>query len=105
MAFPYVLSPEDAHRVVKRLSGLGVEHIYSGIEDKWPVFQQFLSSFNLKANEICYMGDDLPDLQILQKVGSPLVRPMPYRKFGRDRLHFAARWRCRLCAGCVLEKC
>lgn len=55
--------------VVKRLSGLGIEHIYSGIEDKWPVFQQFLQHFNLKANEICYMGDDLPDLQILRKVG------------------------------------
>lgn len=54
---------------IKRLSGLGIEHIYSGVEDKWPVFQQFLSAFNLKANEICYMGDDLPDLQILQKVG------------------------------------
>lgn len=55
--------------VIKRLSGLGIEHIYSGVEDKWPIFQQFLRHFNLKANEICYMGDDLPDLQILQKVG------------------------------------
>ncbi len=55
--------------VIKRLSGLGVEHIYSGIEDKWPVFVQFLQTFGLKAAEICYMGDDLPDLQILRKVG------------------------------------
>lgn len=55
--------------VIKRLAGLGVEHIYSGVEDKWPVFQQFLQTFGLKAPEICYMGDDLPDLQILRKVG------------------------------------
>lgn len=55
--------------VIKRLAGLGIEHVYSGVEDKWPVFQQFLRTFNLKASEICYMGDDLPDLQILQKVG------------------------------------
>ncbi|MCB0535264.1 MAG: HAD-IIIA family hydrolase [Lewinellaceae bacterium] len=55
--------------VIKRLSGLGIEHIYSGVEDKWPVFTQFLSTFGLKASEICYMGDDLPDLQILHKVG------------------------------------
>lgn len=54
--------------VVKRLAGLGVEHIYSGVEDKWPVFQQFLQTFGLKASEICYMGDDLPDLPILRKV-------------------------------------
>ncbi len=55
--------------VVKRLSGLGIEHIYSGVQDKWPVFTQFLSTYGLKASEICYMGDDLPDLQILHKVG------------------------------------
>ncbi len=55
--------------VIKRLSGLGIEHIYSGVEEKWPVFQQFLHTFGLKATEICYMGDDLPDLEILRKVG------------------------------------
>lgn len=55
--------------VIKRLSGIGIEHIYSGIEDKWPVYVQFLQAFGLKATEICYMGDDLPDLQILRKVG------------------------------------
>lgn len=55
--------------VVKRLAGLGVEHIYTNVEDKWPVFLQFLQTHNLKASEICYMGDDLPDLQILRKVG------------------------------------
>lgn len=55
--------------VVKRLAGLGVEHIYTNVEDKWPVFLQFLQTHGLKASEICYMGDDLPDLQILRKVG------------------------------------
>ncbi|MBK8922976.1 MAG: HAD-IIIA family hydrolase [Saprospirales bacterium] len=55
--------------VIKRLAGLGIEHIYTGVEDKWPVFLQFLQLTNLQASEICYMGDDLPDLHILQKVG------------------------------------
>lgn len=55
--------------VIKRLAGLGIEQIYSGIDDKWPAFLQFLQAFGLKANEVCYMGDDLPDLQIMRKVG------------------------------------
>ena len=55
--------------VFKRLAGLGIEHIYSGVEDKWPIFLQFLDTHQLKAQEICYMGDDLPDIQILHKVG------------------------------------
>ncbi len=64
-----VITGGRSQGVVKRLSGLGVEHIYSGVEDKWPVFTQFLQLFGLKPNQICYMGDDLPDLQILRKVG------------------------------------
>ena len=64
-----IITGGRSHGVIKRLSGLGIEHIYSGVEDKWPVFQQFLSSYRLKASEICYMGDDLPDIQILRKVG------------------------------------
>lgn len=55
--------------VIKRLAGLGIEHIYSGIEEKWPVFLQFLEANRLKAQDICYMGDDLPDIHILHKVG------------------------------------
>ena len=55
--------------VVKRLAGLGVEHIYSGVEDKWPVLLQFMQVQGLKPNDICYMGDDLPDLSVLRKVG------------------------------------
>lgn len=68
--FPFcIITGGRSQGTIKRLAGLGIEHIYSGVEDKWPVFQHFLRTFNLKASEICYMGDDLPDLQILQKVG------------------------------------
>jgi 3-deoxy-D-manno-octulosonate 8-phosphate phosphatase (KDO 8-P phosphatase) len=55
--------------VSSRLSALGVEHIYSGIHDKWPVLQQFMQMHQLQAHELCYMGDDMLDLPILRRVG------------------------------------
>jgi 3-deoxy-D-manno-octulosonate 8-phosphate phosphatase (KDO 8-P phosphatase) len=57
--------------VVKRLQTLGVQQIYSGQSDKLPVFQQFIREFRLSNLEVCYMGDDLPDLPPMRKAGLP----------------------------------
>lgn len=54
--------------VKKRLTDLGVEEYYSGIGEKLPAFQSFLQRTVKKALEVCYMGDDLPDLPVLRKV-------------------------------------
>lgn len=57
--------------VVERFRKLGVSEIYTNIQDKYPVFRQFLEQQGLTAADVCYMGDDLPDLPILRKVGLP----------------------------------
>lgn len=57
--------------VIKRLNILGVQQIYTGKHDKLPVFEQFIREFRLSPIEVCYMGDDLPDLPVLRKVGFP----------------------------------
>ncbi len=54
--------------VKKRFTELGVAEYYSGIQEKWPAFQSFLQRSDLLVSEICYMGDDLPDLPVLRKV-------------------------------------
>lgn len=54
--------------VKKRFVDLGVEEYYSGIQDKWTAFQAFLQRSDLLVSEVCYMGDDLPDLPVLRKV-------------------------------------
>jgi 3-deoxy-D-manno-octulosonate 8-phosphate phosphatase (KDO 8-P phosphatase) len=55
--------------VKKRLTDLGVEEYYSGISDKWPAFQSFLQRTGLNALQVCYMGDDVPDVPVLRRVG------------------------------------
>jgi 3-deoxy-D-manno-octulosonate 8-phosphate phosphatase (KDO 8-P phosphatase) len=52
----------------KRFTDLGIEEYYSGIHDKWEAFQSFLRRTDTLVSEICYMGDDLPDLPVLRKV-------------------------------------
>lgn len=55
--------------VKKRLCDLGIEEYYSGIAEKLPAFQSFLQRTGKQALETAYMGDDLPDLPVLRKVG------------------------------------
>ena len=54
-----------------RLQNLGVEDIYLGIRDKIEAYEEFISIYELKEEEILYMGDDLPDLPVMEKVGLP----------------------------------
>lgn len=53
----------------KRLHFLGVKHIFMGIEDKVACFNQFISDFNLQKEEVLYMGDDIPDYEVMQLAG------------------------------------
>jgi 3-deoxy-D-manno-octulosonate 8-phosphate phosphatase (KDO 8-P phosphatase) len=55
--------------VIKRLQGLGIKDIFSGIEDKLPIYRNYLKENKLSSDTILYMGDDLPDLDIMRYVG------------------------------------
>ena len=55
--------------VEARLKYLGLTDIYSDVRDKWDAYQDLLFGYNLKPEEILYMGDDVPDLQVMKDVG------------------------------------
>lgn len=55
--------------VIKRLQGLGIKDIFSGIEDKLPIYRNYLKTNNLNSDTVLYMGDDIPDLDIMRYVG------------------------------------
>ena len=56
----------------KRYEGLGVEDIYIGCSVKIETYETFLHIYGLTDKEIMYMGDDIPDLEIMRRVGCPV---------------------------------
>lgn len=52
-----------------RLQELGMTHIYLGAWDKLEAYKDLLAVAGLSGEEVLYMGDDLPDLEIMQRVG------------------------------------
>ncbi len=55
--------------ISKRMALLGVVHVFLGQEDKSIAFQQLLDKLSLDPSEVAYVGDDLPDLPVMQRVG------------------------------------
>jgi 3-deoxy-D-manno-octulosonate 8-phosphate phosphatase (KDO 8-P phosphatase) len=54
--------------VKKRMTQyLGIAEYYSGVKDKLVAFQSFMQRTGVQFTEICYMGDDLPDLPPLRR--------------------------------------
>ncbi len=55
--------------VANRMSALNVKHIVQGQEDKLPALIELSKQLGLSANEIAYIGDDIPDLACILHVG------------------------------------
>ncbi len=55
-----------------RYEGLGVEDIYMGCAVKIETYDEFLKKYGLTDEEGMYMGDDIPDLEIMRRVGCPV---------------------------------
>ena len=52
-----------------RMDELGVTHVILGTGDKVAAFDTLISSLGIAASECAYVGDDIPDLPLLDKVG------------------------------------
>lgn len=66
-----VISGAAASPVVDRLSKLGITDIYMGVGDKWTFLRQYLNTAAISAAEVLFMGDDMPDYEVMTKVGLP----------------------------------
>lgn len=65
----FVISGGISEESKKRLEYLGIKEIHIGIEDKTKFVADLLKNKKLKWEEVLYMGDDLPDLPLMNKVG------------------------------------
>jgi 3-deoxy-D-manno-octulosonate 8-phosphate phosphatase (KDO 8-P phosphatase) len=57
--------------VRKRFTGLGIHDVYMSASNKWDSFDELKITYDLKNEEIVYMGDDIPDYEIMSKIGLP----------------------------------
>ena len=64
-----IITGGDTKAVRIRFESLGCQYIYLRSRSKLNDFQDFLRKTGFLAEEICFVGDDLPDYEVMQKVG------------------------------------
>jgi len=67
-----VITGGKSDGVVTRLKRLGIEHVYGSIENKMEKFKEYVQENNINIENTLYMGDDIPDYEIMKSVGVPV---------------------------------
>jgi 3-deoxy-D-manno-octulosonate 8-phosphate phosphatase (KDO 8-P phosphatase) len=66
-----VISGGQGLSMQKRFEGLGLREIFLGISDKVSVYETLVDKYGLDHEQILYMGDDIPDVNVMKLVGLP----------------------------------
>jgi len=68
-----VISGRPSEAMRRRLDFLGVKHVVLDNEDKLPVYEQIRGRLGFAHPECAVMGDDLPDVPVMQRAGLALA--------------------------------
>lgn len=66
-----IISGGTLESVRLRYEGLGVKNIYLKAGKKLAVYEQLLEKLGLRNEEVAYIGDDIPDYQVMSRCGLP----------------------------------
>lgn len=64
-----ILTARQSKAVERRGAELKVDYLSQGNEDKWVEAKQFFDQQGVDLQQVCYIGDDLTDLPVLEQVG------------------------------------
>lgn len=70
-----IISGEKSNIIDKVANKFNLEDVHQGIKDKLAALLSIKEKYSLSFEEICYLGDDINDLSVLEKVGLPVTVP------------------------------
>jgi 3-deoxy-D-manno-octulosonate 8-phosphate phosphatase (KDO 8-P phosphatase) len=89
-----IVTGRASHIVKLRAAELAIDLVRQGVEDKWSVVQQMLLELKLAPEQVAFVGDDLPDLPVMGRVGFGVAVAD-----GVEELRETAHYTTRLCGG------
>ena len=66
-----IISGGKSKSMFNRFKTLNITDIYLEIENKLEVFNQYIKENKIDPDHVLYMGDDIPDYNIMKEVGVP----------------------------------
>ncbi|MFM8243454.1 MAG: KdsC family phosphatase [Crocinitomicaceae bacterium] len=65
----FIITGGNSQQVKDRLLNLGINEVHLAVKRKLECYENILLRFQLLPEEVLYMGDDIPDIPVLKKVG------------------------------------
>ncbi|MBU3948721.1 MAG: HAD-IIIA family hydrolase [Proteobacteria bacterium] len=68
-----VITGRKSDALHHRCKNLNIRYIYDSVKNKVEILNEVIAKTGIKAEDIAYMGDDLPDVSIMKAVGIPIA--------------------------------
>jgi 3-deoxy-D-manno-octulosonate 8-phosphate phosphatase (KDO 8-P phosphatase) len=68
-----IITGKESDVVSHRAQELGIQHVFQNVGNKLEAYAQLKDELGVADNQIAYVGDDLPDLPVLRRVGAPIA--------------------------------
>ena len=63
-----IITGEDTRIVERRAEKLKLDELYQGVTNKSEILDKLVEKYNLSYEEVAYVGDDINDIAVLEKV-------------------------------------
>lgn len=64
-----LITARTSHIVKLRAAELGIDLVRQGFDEKLPAAREMMHQLGLAPEQVCFIGDDLPDLAVMKAVG------------------------------------
>ncbi len=64
-----IISGGRSDSLLRRFEALKIKDVFLGVDNKLKIFEKYLSDHKINPKSALYMGDDIPDYEIMQRVG------------------------------------
>lgn len=64
-----IITVKQSPIITKRMQDLSITHVYQNQSDKVKAYEHLKETLHLEDQQIAYVGDDLPDLPVMRRVG------------------------------------
>ncbi|MEL0082329.1 MAG: 3-deoxy-manno-octulosonate-8-phosphatase KdsC [Gammaproteobacteria bacterium] len=68
-----VITGRRSSAVDRRMAELGIAHYYAGQSDKMAAYNELMDKLALEPEQVAYVGDDEPDVAVMQRSGLPVA--------------------------------
>lgn len=67
-----IISGGFSRSMENRFETLKIKDAFIGVKDKLVVYEKYIKEKGISNNQVLYMGDDIPDIPVMKKVGVPV---------------------------------